>query len=191
MSDLPFVSIIMPIRNEADFVEQAIKNILENDYPPDKMEVLVVDGMSDDDTREIIKQLCLRDERVKMLDNPRRIVSTALNIGLQASRGEVFIRIDGHTEVPIDFISNSVRCLADRSDAWVVGGAVETVSDSYSGKAIAAAMQSRMGVGNAFFRLGDFEGWVDTLAFGAHHKWILEKIGYFDEELVRNQDDEF
>jgi len=114
-----------------------------------------------------------------------------MNIGLKASQGDLFIRIDGHAEVPGDFISKSVQCLHEHPEAWVAGGCIETVADNYIGRAIAAAMRSPIGVGNARFRLGDYEGWVDTLAFGTHHKWIVDKIGYFDEELVRNQDDEF
>lgn len=191
MEDLPFVSIIMPVRNEADFIEQAVRSVLENDYPSEKMEVLIVDGMSDDGTRSIVKKLSEADGRVKLLDNPRRIVPTAMNIGLKRSRGDLFIRIDGHTMVPKDFVKKSVQCLFEHPDAWVVGGNIETVAQNYVGCLIASAMQSPIGVGNARFRLGDYEGWVDTLAFGTHHKWIIDKIGYFDEELVRNQDDEF
>jgi glycosyltransferase involved in cell wall biosynthesis len=189
--DAPFVSVIMPIRNEGDFIERAITSVLDSDYPARKMEVIVIDGMSDDGTRETVERLSLADDRVKMLDNPKRIVPAAMNVGLKAARGDVFIRIDGHAEVPQDFVTKSVECLREHPEAWVAGGYMETIADDYTGCAIASAMRSPVGVGNARFRLGDYEGWVDTLAFGAHHKWILEKIGYFDEELVRNQDDEF
>ncbi len=181
----------MPIRNEADFIERAIKSILENDYPAGKMEVLVVDGMSDDGTREIVWKLSQADGRIRMLDNPKRIVPTAMNIGLKAAGGELFIRIDGHAEIPKDFITKSVQCLAEHPEAWVAGGPIKTVADTYTGRAIAAAMCSPIGVGNSRFRLADYEGWVDTLAFGTHHKWVFDRVGYFDEELVRNQDDEF
>jgi len=181
----------MPVRNEAGFIERAVRSVLDSDFPPEKMEVLVVDGMSDDGTREIIRRLSKLDSRVKMLDNPRRIVPTAMNIGLKAARGDFFTRIDGHAEIPTDFITKSIRCLRGHPDAWVAGGSIKTIADSYTGRAIAAAMQSPIGVGNSRFRLGRYEGWVDTLAFGTHHKWIVDRIGTFDEELVRNQDDEF
>ena len=189
--DTPLVSVIMPVRNEGDFIERAITSVLDNDYPAEKMEVIVVDGMSDDRTRETVGRLSRQDDRVKMLDNPKRIVPAAMNIGLKAARGDLFIRIDGHAEVPRDFVTRSVECLREHPEAWVVGGHMETVADDYTGRAIASAMRSPVGVGNARFRLGDYEGWVDTLAFGTHHKWIPDKIGLFDEELVRNQDDEF
>ncbi|MHC4424508.1 MAG: glycosyltransferase family 2 protein [Planctomycetota bacterium] len=191
MEVLPFVSVIMPVRNEADFIEQAIRSVLDNDYPAEKMEVLVADGMSDDGTREIVQTLAEKDDRIKMLDNPRRIVPTGMNIGLKAVRGDLFIRVDGHAKIPTDFVSNSVQCLREHPEAWVVGGYIKTVANDFTGQAIASAMRSPIGVGNSRFRLGDYEGWVDTLAFGTHYKWIVDKIGYFDEELVRNQDDEF
>jgi len=188
---LPFVSIIVPIRNEADFIERAIRSVLDNDYPAERMEILVVDGMSDDGTREIVARLSKADSRVMMLDNPKRIAPAAMNIGLKAARGDLFIRVDGHVEITTDFIAKSIRCLHEHPEAWVAGGYIKTVADSYTGQAIASAMRSPIGVGNSRFRLGDYEGWVDTLAFGTHYRWIVDKIGYFDEELVRNQDDEF
>lgn len=188
---LPFVSIIMPIRNETDFIERAIRSIINNDWPVENMEILVVDGMSDDGTREIVEELSQEDRRIKILDNPRRVVPSAMNIGLKAARGDLFIRVDGHAEVAPDFVRKSIQCLREHPDAWVVGGYIETVANDYIGRVIASAMRSPIGVGNSRFRLGDYEGWVDTLAFGTHHKWIVDKIGYFDEELVRNQDDEF
>ncbi len=188
---LPFVSIIMPIRNEANFIQRAIRSILNNDYPADKMEVIVADGCSDDGTWEIVDKMSVADPRVIPIENKGRIVSTGLNAGLKVSRGQIFIRIDGHAEIPRDFIKKSVTCLAQHPDAWVVGGYWNTVSSGYVGKVIAAATQSPAGVGNARHRLGNFDGWADTVAYGAHHKWILEKVGDFDEELVRNQDDEF
>jgi len=191
MQNSPFITIIMPIRNEADFIERAIRSVLGNDYPAGRMEILVVDGMSDDGTREVVTQLSKADSRIMMLDNPKRITPAAMNIGLKAARGDLFIRVDGHVQIPADFIAKSIRCLREHPDAWVAGGHIKTVADSFVGRAIASAMRSPIGVGNSRFRLGDYEGWVDTLAFGTHHSWIIDKVGYFDEELVRNQDDEF
>ncbi len=191
MQDLPFITVIMPIRNEADFIERAIRSILDNDYPAERMEILAVDGMSNDGTREIVARLSKTDSRIKMLDNPGRITPAGMNIGLKAALGDLFIRVDGHVEIPRDFIAGSIRCLHEHPDAWVAGGYIKTEANSYTGQAIASAMCSPIGVGNSRFRLGDYEGWVDTLAFGTHHRWIVDKIGYFDEELVRNQDDEF
>jgi len=188
---MPFVSIIMPIRNEAGFIERAIRSILENDYPPDKMEILVVDGMSNDGTREIVERLREQDSRVSLYNNEQKIVPTAMNIGIANTKGRVIIRVDGHVVVAEDFIKESVRQLQNHPEAWCVGGSIETVSSTYIGKAIASAMSTPISVGNAMFRLGNYEGFVDTIAFGAYWRWVFDKIGLFDEELVRNQDDEF
>ena len=190
-NNLPFVSIIMPIRNEADFIERTIKSILDNDYPSGRMEILVADGCSDDGTQNIVNRMGKDDSRVKLLENRGRIVSTGLNLALKECRGDVFIRIDGHCEIPKDFLKKSVICLKEHPEAWVVGGYWNTVSQGYVGQVIAAATQSPVGVGNARHRLGNFDGWVDTVPYGAHHRWVLDKVGYFDEELLRNQDDEF
>ncbi len=186
----PLVSVLVPIRNEAGFIERCLESILEQTYPADRIELLVLDGMSDDGTREIVTRLGGRDQRVRLVDNPRRIVPTAMNIGIRESRGEIIIRVDGHTVVEKDFIEQSVRALREHPDAWCAGGPTRTVNETYVGRAISAAMSSPVGVGNAMFRLGGYEGYVDTIAFGAYWRWVFEKIGLFDEELVRNQDDE-
>jgi glycosyltransferase involved in cell wall biosynthesis len=188
---LPFVSVVMPIRNEADFIGRTIQTILNNDYPKEKLEVIVADGISTDKTPKIVHNLSIEDPRVRLLENKGKIVSTGLNLALRESKGDIFIRIDGHCEIPPDFIRKSVETLLSKSDAWVAGGYWKTKSTGLIGRTISAATQSPAGVGNARHRLGNYDGWVDTLAYGAHHKWILDKIGYFDEQLVRNQDDEF
>lgn len=188
---LPFVSIVMPIRNEADFIERAVTSIVENEYPHDKLEIIIADGMSTDSTREVVGKLAERDPRIRLIENTGKIVSTGLNEALRQIKGDVFIRVDGHCEIPADFIRKSVETLLSKPQAWVAGGYWKTVSKGYIGRVIAAATQSPAGVGNARHRLGNFDGWVDTVPYGAHHKWVLEKVGYFDEQLVRNQDDEF
>ncbi len=185
------MSIILPIRNEADFVERCLHSVCRLDYPHDQLEILVVDGMSTDGTSKIIKRLALADPRIRLLENPQRAVASAMNMGIREAKGDLFTRIDGHAVVEPDFLRVAVRELKAHPDAWVVGGCIETVSAGPQGEAIAAAMRSPVGVGNSRFRTGGYEGWVDTLAFGTHHRWIVDRIGLFDEELVRNQDDDF
>jgi succinoglycan biosynthesis protein ExoA len=189
--EYPFVSIIVPIRNEADFIERCLRSICAQDYPPDRMEILVMDGMSTDGTREIVMRMAAADPRIRLLDNPDRAVAAAMNAGIRVSQGGLFTRIDGHAIVEPDFLKESVGCLVEHAEAWVVGGAIETIANGLVGQAIAAAMRSPVGVGNSRFRTGGSDGYVDTLAFGTHHRWVVERIGFFDEELVRNQDDEF
>ncbi len=187
----PLVTILIPCRNEADFIEQCVHSVLDSDYPADKIEVLVLDGMSTDGTRDILARLCNEDSRVSLYENAQKIVPTALNTGILNAKGEVIIPVSGHATVAKDFIRESVRQLQAHREAWCAGGAVETVNPRYFGRAVAAAMSSPVGVGNAMWRLGNYEGFVDTVAFGAYWRWVFDKVGLFDEELVRNQDDEF
>ncbi len=189
-SVLPLVSVILPVRNEADFIESCLRSILDGEYPEGRIEILVVDGMSDDGTREIVESIQSHHLSVRMIDNPQRIVPTAMNRGILASSGEVIVRVDGHATVSEDFLSQSVQQLSEHPEAWCVGGAIETVNETWVGRTIAGAMSSAVGVGNATFRLGDSEGYVDTLAFGSYWRWVFDRIGMFDEQLVRNQDDE-
>lgn len=188
--NFPFVTVVVPIRNEADFIAECLQSILNNKYPQEKLEVIVVDGQSNDGTREIVQQLIATDPRVSLLDNPERIVPYAMNRAIDAARGDVITRVDGHADVAEDFIANSVRVLQERPDCWCAGGSIDSISYTQVGQIIAACMSTPVGVGNAHFRLRDYEGYVDTIAFGSYWRWVFDRIGKFDEELVRNQDDE-
>jgi glycosyltransferase involved in cell wall biosynthesis len=187
---LPFISVVLPVRNEADFIEKCLRSLMANDYARGRIEMLVVDGMSDDGTREIVQRLAAEDERVRLLDNLQGIVPCAMNMGIRESKGDIIIRVDGHVTVAPDFISQSVRALNEHPEVWCAGGVMETVGTTYIGRVIAAAASSPFGVGGASFRTGDTEGYVNAVPFGAHRRWIFDKIGMYDEELVRNQDDE-
>ncbi len=193
MPEMPFVSVIMPVRNEADFIAESLGAVLAQDYPHDRMEVLIADGMSSDATRAIISQVAAEhpDIPVTVLDNPRHIVPTGLNIALDQAAGEVIVRVDGHCKIAPDYLSRCVtHLLEDRVDG--VGGPIETVAATPSGRAIAAAMSSAFGVGGSAFRtLRGRTVLVDTIAFPAYTRRAVELAGPFDEELVRNQDDEY
>lgn len=187
----PFVTIIMPIRNEAAFIERSLGAVLEQDYPADLLEILIVDGMSDDGTRDIVGRMLAGRASARLLDNPQQIVPTALNIGLAHARGDVVVRIDGHAVAEPDYVSECVNVL-EETGADCVGGSIRTVSTTATAQAIAQAMASPFGVGDARFRTThDKAVWVDTLAFGAYRRQVFERVGTFDEEMVRNQDDEF
>lgn len=188
---LPFISVLVPIRDEADFIERCLQSICGQDYPADRYEIVVMDGMSTDGTRDIVRRMADEDPRIRLLDNPGKAVATAMNLGIAAGRGELFTRIDGHALVASDFLRQSVEVLRAHPEAWVVGGPIETVAENLVGQAISASMACPIGVGNSHFRIGGKEGWVDTLAFGTHQRWIIDRVGWFDEELVRNQDDDF
>ncbi len=183
--EFSFVSVIMPVRNEADYIDRSLSSVLQQNYPPDRMEILVVDGNSQDGTRERI-----RSPRVRILDNPTGIVSSALNIGLRNSSGDVIVRVDGHCVLPFDYIRNCVQVLQE-SGADCAGGLQKACGVGEVGRVIALAMSSRFGAGTAYFHYGTNPAWVDTVYLGAYRRETFLRTGGFDEELVRNQDDEF
>jgi succinoglycan biosynthesis protein ExoA len=189
---LPVVSIVLPIRNEADYIERTLAAVARQDYPAERMELIVVDGMSTDATRSLIETIRTRMAiPVALLENRRMIFPTGFNIGASRAGGDVVVMLGGHAELAPDFIS---RCIAHlREGAWdCVGGVLDTVAHSYIGRAVSIAMNSPFGVGNSSFRTGLRSAKeVDTLAFGAYTRSIIDRAGYLDEELVRNQDDEY
>lgn len=191
MPNVPFVSVVMPVRNEGTFIRRSLGAVLAQDYPADRMEVIVADGQSTDGTREIIAEIARQYLNVTLIDNPERIVATGLNAAICIAKGEIVVRVDGHCEIAPDYVSRCVSALHEGAYAGV-GGAVETLGESYSARAIAAAMTSRFGVGGSAFRLGVSAGRLaDTVPFPAYPRETLRLAGNFDEELVRNQDDEY
>jgi glycosyltransferase involved in cell wall biosynthesis len=156
------------------------------------MQVLIADGMSDDRTREVVARLAAEhpEHEVEVVDNPGRIVPTGFNAALERTRGDVVVRVDGHTIIEPDYVSQCVAALAT-SGADNVGGRMDAVSDSPMGEAIALATSSPFGVGNSAFHYATGERWVDSVYMGAWPREVFERIGRFDPEMVRNQDDEF
>jgi glycosyltransferase involved in cell wall biosynthesis len=188
-SALPFVSIIMPVRNEERHITNVLQSLLGQDYPHDRMEIIVADGMSSDATRQMVS--AIRDDRVHLLENHRRIMSAGFNLGLKAARGEIIVMMGGHTEIAADYLKASVSLL-QKGDVDCVGGPIRTVGETDVATAISLAMSSRFGVGGTAFRVGCREPkCVDTVAFGVYTRKIMERAGPLDEEFVRGQDDEF
>lgn len=190
---LPLVSVLMPIRNEADFIQHSLGAVLAQDYPADCMEVLVADGMSTDRTRMIVEQLAKKHPNVslKIVDNPGKIVATGLNIALRQARGEIIVRVDGHCEIAPDYVRRCVLHLLSGSVDGV-GGSMETIGETPLAKAIAIAMSSMFGVGDSAFRtIIGRTMLVDSVPFPGYTRAVMERAGLYDEELVRNQDDEY
>lgn len=187
------ITIICPIYNEESRIEACIQSIIAQDFPHEEMEVLFVDGMSTDRTQEIVETYSQQYPFIRLLDNPKRIAPSALNIGIRNAKGDIIIRLDAHARYPNNYFSVLVNKLRS-IDADNVGGICNTLpaKDTPMCRAIAHAMSSPFGMGNSHFRIGSsHEMWVDTVPFGCFRREIFDKIGYFDEELVRNQDDEF
>ncbi len=187
---LPFVSVLIPVRNEGDCIAKCLDGIFRQDYPRQRMEVIVADGMSSDETRETLKAYAVRDVRLVLIDNPQGIVSTGLNAAMARSQGDVIIRMDAHTEYATDYIRQCVAVLGE-SRADNVGGPWVARGEGYVGRAIAASFQSPFAVGGARGHDPLHEGSVDTVYLGCWRREVFNRIGNFDEQLVRNQDDEF
>jgi succinoglycan biosynthesis protein ExoA len=186
----PFVTVVMPTRNEADAVGECLAAVLSQDYPHDLLEVIVADGRSTDRTREIVETFQARDPRVRLCDNSGRIVSTGLNEAIRAARGGVLVRIDAHTRYAPDYVARCVEVL-EQTGADNVGGPWVARGRGYIGRAIAAVFRSSFAVGPARSHDPAYEGPVDSVYLGCWRRDVFDRVGLFDEELVRNQDDEW
>jgi len=190
--NFPKVSVIMPVRNEAEYIEKSLGSVLKQDYPADRMEVIIADGMSEDGTRDSVLKI-IKDNGcfpVRVIDNPGLIVPTGLNAALKIAEGDIVIRVDGHTEIANDYISQCVSAL-NRTGAENVGGRMDAQGIGSFGQAVALATSNPFGIGGGRFHYSDKEEYVDTVYMGAWKKEVFEKFDILDEELVRNQDDEF
>jgi len=189
----PAVSLIVPCRNEARHIRDCLDSLLAMDYPAGRLEILVVDGESDDGTPAIVREYLAQHACIRLLNNPGRITSCALNIGIRGSAGSAVVLIGAHSEYPSSYVRLLMKHLSD-SGAAAVGGVCRTVpgAPTATARGIAAALSHPFGVGNSYFRIGASSArWVDTVPFGCYRREVFERYGLFDEELVRNQDDEF
>jgi len=183
----PLVSIIMPVLNEEKCLARCFQSVMDQDYPLDKLEILVVDGMSDDRSREIVSEFTARFPHIKLLDNPRRSIPVAMNIGIQHAKGEVIIRVDGHCFLEADYVSQCLGHLRE-TGADNVGGPAWAVGEGYVGEAIALALGSPFGHGGSQFRYSQHERYVDTVFLGAFQRDLFDKIGLYDEDLLCAED---
>jgi glycosyltransferase involved in cell wall biosynthesis len=189
----PRVTVIVPCRNEARYIGPCLDSILASAYPADAIEVLVVDGHSSDKTRTIVADYSAKHPQIRLLDNPKRIVPTALNLGIRAASGDVIVRMDAHVVYPPEYIPRLVAALAE-TGADNVGGCMITLpaDGTAVSQAIAIALAHPFGVGNSAFRIGARAArTVDTVPFGCFPRSVFQRVGLFDEQMIRNQDDEF
>ena len=184
------LSVICPVYNEEKYIAKCIDSILLQDYPKDDLEIILVDGMSSDNTRSIIKEYINRYSFIRILDNPNRIVPAAMNIGIKASNGDIIMRLDAHTTYETNYFSTLVKAL-NELQADNVGAVCRTDVLNKTSKtlAIKEVLSNKFGVGNSIFRTGvnDVKE-VDTVPFGCWRREVFEKYGLYDIRLIRNQD---
>lgn len=185
------ITIILPICNEKAYLPQGLKAIIQQDYPFDKLEVILTDGMSTDGTRTLISEYQKKYKNLFIIDNPQKIVPTGMNLALRQAKGEIIIRVDGHCIIAPDYVSKCVHYLSSgKYDG--VGGPMHSIGETPLSETIAVGMSSPFGVGNSAFRTTTGKTMpVDSVPFPAYTRAIIEKVGFLDEELVRNQDDEY
>ncbi len=187
---LPFVTVVVPCRNEEKRIASCLESILANDYPKDRMEILVLDGMSEDRTREIVAGYSERYPMIRVVDNPKKHIPVAMNLGIQEARGETIIKMDAHSTYQPKHIS---LCVAyqEKYGAENVGGVCKMTpgADTATARAIALGLGSRFGSGNAHVKVGVKKPtWSDTAAFGCYKKDLFQRIGLEDEQLLSSSD---
>ena len=182
---LPVVTIIVPCLNEEKHIAECLDSIVANDYPKDKLEVLVVDGGSTDKTREIIQKF-----KIELLNNPKVITPAAMNVGIQNAKGEIIIKMDAHSLYAKDYISKCVEHL-EESGADNVGGALQSIpaKNTLMARAIAICLSHVFGAGGSYFRTGSEEPReVDTVAFGCYKREVFDRVGFYDERMEKTED---
>ncbi|GAB4539795.1 MAG: glycosyltransferase family 2 protein [Anaerolineales bacterium] len=194
MNPLPFVSILIPARNESAYIAETLRAAAQQTHPKDLYEIIVADGMSTDDTREKITQFAAQNKipRVQVLENSKQTMPCGFNLALRAASGEIIVMMSAHAQMAENYLERCVAFLDAHPEAACVGGQVETIAPDVSGQAIALAMSSPFGVGNAAFRTGLARAApADSAVFAAYRKSVFQTFGGLDEEMTRNQDDEF
>lgn len=183
------VSVVIPCRNEEKYIENCISSFINQTYPSELISIIVADGMSTDNTRKIIQEMSKINRNIVLVENKGLSAPKGMNLGIKYNESDIVIIFGAHAYADKDFIKENVLALED-NEIGCVGGVINTINENIKGAAIAEAMSCPFGVGNALFRYAEKESFVDTVGFGAYRRTLLEKIGLFDEELVRNQDDE-
>ncbi len=185
------VAIVIPCRNEENYIRGCLDSIIGSDYDKNLLTVLVCDGLSTDATPLIINEYEKKHSFIKLLVNEKQTTPYALNLGIKSVEADFYIILGAHAEIEKDFIKTNISTFKMDEQIGCCGGVIRNIPQNKTSEIISLAMSSPFGVGSAHFRTGLKEGYVDTVAFGAYKKEVFEKAGYFDEDLIRNQDDEF
>jgi succinoglycan biosynthesis protein ExoA len=189
LPDHPLVTIIVPIHNEAAHIEACLDSLLAQDYPEDRLEILIVDGMSNDGTQAKVERFVNSGRRIRLIKNPDRIMAAGLNRGIDVAAGEVVGVISGHSMVERDYVRKSVENLR-RTGAWSTGGAIQRHTDTLTQQAIASATSSVIGVGDAMHNYATTAGWVESVFPGMWPRRVFDSVGHFDTRMHFNEDNE-
>lgn len=185
------VSIVIPCRNEENYIIRCLNSIMVQDYDGE-IQVFVCDGMSTDSTvAHVERYIATNHPTVHLLKNEKQTTPYALNLGIKASESDVVIILGAHSELYPNYVSKCIEAFSFGQNIGCTGGIIENVYENDTAEVIGKGMSSSFGVGNAHFRTGNKDGIVDTVAFGAYKREVFRRVGFFDEELIRNQDDEF
>lgn len=185
------ISVIIPCRNEEEYIEDCLVSLLGQNGLTGKIEILVVDGMSTDNTRNIVNGFAKENLQIKLLNNPSLFTPHAMNIGIKESEGEYIAILGAHTKYSEDYLAKCINLMNEHPDAICVGGPITSYGNSSFGRATALAMSSKIGVGNAKHRFSDYEGYAEGACFPVFKREVFNQVGLYDENLIRNQDDEF
>lgn len=194
MAGSPLVSIIVLCRNEKDFIAECLDSLLANDYPKDRFEVLVADGMSQDGTRSIVEAYSKKHSFLKLVDNPKKIPATAANQGIRVAKGDLVMIAGAHALYPSDYVSKCVAYSQAYPAADNIGGVrwTEPGNNTLIGKSIAYVSSHRFGAGTApYHRGGTSPSWVDSVWGGCYRREVFERLGLYNEALVVGEDREF
>ena len=186
----PFVTVVVPCRNEEKHIARCLESILANDYPKERMEVLVVDGMSEDRTREIVASYSERYPIMRLVENPEKHIPAAMNLGIHEARGETIVKMDAHSTFQREHISLCVS-YQEKYGAENVGGVCKMTpgADTATARAIVLGLGSRFGSGNANVKVGVKKPtWSDSTAFGCFKKELFQRVGMYDEKLLSSSD---
>jgi len=186
---VPLVTIAMPAFNEEHYIEACIASVQAQDYPRDRIEILIADGRSTDRTREILARLAEADPRIRVIDNPERIQAPGLNRLVREARGDILVRMDVHCEYASTYVRSCVETL-EKTGADNVGGAQRSRARTAFQRALCAALTSPAGVGGARYRSSEAEGFVDTVFLGAFRRRVFETVGMWDPGAITNEDAE-
>ena len=187
----PLVSVVIPCRNEEKTISLVLDALRQQTFPSEAMEVVIADGLSTDGTRKAIHAFSEKHPQltVRLVDNPQRVIPTGLNVAIKAAKGDLIVRMDAHSIPNADYVERCVNAL-NEGKAENVGGIwkISPRNDSWQARSIAAAAANPFAVGDAHYRFTDTAGYVDTVPYGSYKRELFDRIGFFDEKLLANED---